>query len=96
MQPIATTVMDLHLDLVMTYTLQTLAVVIATGAITAITVITHTTAIAVVPLTEAATVTTTSSQEAAISIPITSRCIMKPFPHKKDFFGWVGWLFNVN
>ena len=71
MQPIATTIVDLHLDLVMTYTLQTVAVVIA-----------------VVPLTEAATVTTTSSQEAAISIPITSRCIMKPFPHKKYLFGW--------
>lgn len=81
MQPIATTIVDLHLDLVMTYTLQTVAVVIA-----AITVM-CTTAIAVVPLTEAATVTTTSSQEAAISIPITSRCIMKPFPHKK-YLGW--------
>ena len=83
MQLIATTIMDLHLELVMTYTLQTVAVAIAA----AITVITYTTAIAVVPLTAAVTVTTKSSQETAISIPITSRCIMKPFPHKKDFFG---------
>ena len=56
MQPTATIIMDLHLDLVMTYTLQTMPI---------------TTAVLVgVPHTEAVTVTTTSSQEAAISLSV--------------------------
>lgn len=76
MQPIATTIMDLHLDLVMTYTLQTMLV-----PLTAI--------IADVPLTEAVTVAATSLQETAISMSIRLRYIMKPFPHSKEFVGGV-------
>ena len=56
MQPIATIIMDLHLDLILTYTFQKMPIGI-------------TTVIAVVPLTEAVTVTI-SSQEAAISMLI--------------------------
>lgn len=57
MQPIATIIMDLYLEGVMTYTLQIMHV-----TLTAI--------IAHVTLTEAVTVTTTYLQEAAISVPV--------------------------
>ena len=78
MQPIATIVVDLHLEEVMTYTLQIMPVPI-------------TTIIADVTLTEAVTVTTTSLQEAAVSVPVMQRCIMKPFRHKKGIVRWVSW-----
>ena len=57
MQPIATIVMDLCLERVMTYTLKIMH-------------LTVTTIIAYVTLTEAVTVTTTYLQEAAISLPV--------------------------
>ena len=57
MQPITTITMDLHLEGVLTYTLQ-------------IEPVTLTGIIAIVTLTQAVTVTTTSLQEAAISVPV--------------------------
>ena len=57
MQRITPIIMDLHLDPVMTYTLQTMPSGVPT-------------VIADVPLTEAVTVTTTSSQEATTSMSI--------------------------
>ena len=57
MQPIATITVDLHLEGVMTYTLQIMPV-------------TLTTMVAHVTLTEAVTVTAASLQEAAIFVPV--------------------------
>ena len=71
MQPVATLTMDLHLEGVMTYTLQIMPVPI-TAVITPS-----------VLLTEALTVANTSLQELPGSVPVMWRCIMKPFPHKK-------------
>ena len=58
MQPIATIIMDLHLDLVMTYALEKTPVGITTVVIPS------------VPLTVAVTVAATSLQEAEISVPV--------------------------
>ena len=69
MQPITTIAMDLHLAVVMTYTLQTMPVP-------------TTTVISIVTVTMTVTVTITSGREAAISVPMMQRCIMKNFPHK--------------
>ena len=63
--------MDLHLEGVMTYNLQMMPVPI-TAAIAPS-----------VLLTEVLTAANTSLQEAAISVLVVQRCIMKPFPHKK-------------
>ena len=57
MQPIATIVMDLHLEVVMTYTLQTMPVP-------------RTTIISIVTVTMTVTATITSGPVATISVPV--------------------------
>ena len=57
MQPITTTVMDLHLEVVMTYTLQIMPVTI-------------TTVTSIAPVTMTFTVAVTTGPEATISVPI--------------------------